>query len=221
MKSDRNSMNQIGSTISLTETDRAILESYKGLCEGLSDYLGDGYEIVLHSLENFERSVIKIINGDYTGRKEGSPITNLALHMLEKMQETGNIRHISYFGKNKTGSPLHSCTIAITGEGERTIGLLCINFYMDTPMSQFVRNFFPGKELAEEKQASEIFVDSPRELIQQVTLQIRDDVLADGDISAQNRNKEIIARLSARGIFKLKDSVTQCAQLLGISRNTV
>ena len=53
-------------TMSFTRMDRMVLESYKTLCEGLANYLGDGYEIVLHSLENYDNSVIKIINGYYT-----------------------------------------------------------------------------------------------------------------------------------------------------------
>ena len=73
-------------TMSFTRMDRMVLESYKTLCEGLANYLGDGYEIVLHSLENYDNSVIKIINGYYTGRKEGAPITDLALHMLEDIR---------------------------------------------------------------------------------------------------------------------------------------
>ena len=57
--------------VKLNSRDRLILESYKAVLDGLADYLGSGYEIVLHSLENFEHSVIKIINGEHTGRKEG------------------------------------------------------------------------------------------------------------------------------------------------------
>jgi len=208
-------------TVQLTETDRAILESYKGLCEGLSDYLGEGYEIVLHSLDDLDRSVIKIINGSYTGRREGSPITDLALHMLERIKETGNAGHISYFTKNKGGAPLHSCTIAIAGEGGRTIGLLCINLYLDMPFSKFIGNFFPPADLTSSRHSSENFVDDSAELIREAVLQVRNEVLSDPGITAQNRNREIVTRLSARGIFRLKDSVIKCAELLGISRNTV
>lgn len=210
-----------GGTVKLTETDRAILESYKGMCEGLSDYLGDGYEFVLHSLENFDKSVIKIINGYYTGRKEGSPITDLALHMLEKIQAESQAGHISYFSKNKKGEPMHSCTITIAGEKGRIIGLLCINLYLNTPMHRFLGNFFEAKPAQEFHPSTENFVDNPTDLITDAVIQVRDDVLADVNITAQNRNKEIVSRLAARGIFKLKDSVVQCAYLLGISKNTV
>lgn len=207
--------------VKLTATDRAILESYKGMCEGLSDYLGEGYEFVLHSLEDFDKSVIKIINGYYTGRKEGSPITDLALHMLEKLQAEGQPGHISYFSKNKKGEPMHSCTITITGEEGRIIGLLCINLYLNTPLHRFLGNFVEARPAQEFSHSTENFVDNPVDLITAAVTQVRDDVLADANITAQNRNKEIVSRLAARGIFKLKDSVVQCADLLGISKNTV
>ena len=92
-------------TMSFTRMDRMVLESYKTLCEGLANYLGDGYEIVLHSLENYDNSVIKIINGYYTGRKEGAPITDLALHMLEDIRHNNGKDYIAYYSKNKKGEP--------------------------------------------------------------------------------------------------------------------
>ena len=208
------------SMVTLTPTDRAILESYKGMCDGLSDYLGDGYEFVLHSLEDFDKSVIKIINGNYTGRKEGSPITDLALHMLEKVKDQKSGGHISYFSKNKKGEPLHSCTITIEGENKRIIGLLCINFYMNTPMYKFLGNLFEPNKLPDAA-PNETFVDNTAELITESVNQIRNEVLADLNITTQNRNKEIVTRLAERGVFKLKDSVVQCAEILGVSKNTV
>ena len=40
--------------IVLTPAERLILNSYRDLVCGLEDYLGIGYEIVLHSLESME-----------------------------------------------------------------------------------------------------------------------------------------------------------------------
>ena len=42
--------------------------------DGLALYLGEGYEFVLHSLEDLSHSVVKIINGHYSNRKPGAPI---------------------------------------------------------------------------------------------------------------------------------------------------
>ena len=71
----------------LTEMDREILKSYQYMLDGLALYLGDSYEIVLHSLEDLGHSVIKIINGHYTKREVGAPITDLALSMLHDIQK--------------------------------------------------------------------------------------------------------------------------------------
>ena len=71
--------------VSLSKGDYQILESYKIMAEGLADYLGEGFEIVVQSLGNLEHSVIKILNGSHTGRKEGSPITDLGLTMVKNM----------------------------------------------------------------------------------------------------------------------------------------
>ena len=68
--------------LKLTSLDKKILHSYCQTLDGLSNYLGNGYEIVLHSLEDYEHSAIKVINGYHTGRTEGAPILSL-IHISE------------------------------------------------------------------------------------------------------------------------------------------
>ncbi len=204
----------------LTPADRAVLESYRSFCEGLANYLGDGYEIVLHSLENLDRSVIKIINGYHTGRREGAPITDLALRMLDNIRDNGAAGYIAYFSRNKKNEPMRSTTITVQGEGGRVIGLMCINFYMNTPLSTLLEQLTGGGSSIHGVH-SETFVDAPEDLIRETVNAVRTEVLSDDSVTAHNKNKEIVARLSSKGIFKLKDSVVQCAEMLGISRNTV
>ncbi len=114
--------------LELSQIDKTILKSYQLSIEGLSEYLGSGYEIILHSLENLEHSVIGIKNGKLSGRKIGAPITDLALKMLKEMGD--DPKPISYFNK-KDGVTLKSATIPIIGENNRVIGLMCLNFYMN------------------------------------------------------------------------------------------
>lgn len=72
--------------VNYTAQDRAIMESYQSMLDGLAEYLGSGYKLVLHSLEDLEHLAVKVINGYHTGRREGAPITELALSMLERMR---------------------------------------------------------------------------------------------------------------------------------------
>ena len=46
--------------LKLTSLDKKILHSYCQTLDGLSNYLGNGYEIVLHSLEDYEHSATDI-----------------------------------------------------------------------------------------------------------------------------------------------------------------
>ena len=130
--------------ITLTEHDRIILDSYRSTIQALAAYLGSAYEIVLHSLEDPEHSVIEIANGFHTGREIGAPITDLAVKWLKKLEsENGSENHYSYYSKNKLGEPLKSSTIAIRGENRRIIGLICINLYLSTPFLNLVSDMIP------------------------------------------------------------------------------
>ncbi len=208
--------------IALTAVDRQILNSYALMLDGLGSYLGDGYELVLHSLESLDHSVIKIINGHYTGRREGSPITDLALKMLGELEKDPARTVSPYFNKNKAGAHLRSCTIPITGEHGRIIGLLCINFHMENSFASILQNFLPPQEAAAASpDLAETFSDNIDDLILSSLAETREAVYNDPSISTANKNKEIVLQLYQRGIFNLKDSVIRVAEQLNISKNTV
>ena len=183
--------------IKLTKTEQLILNSYKKMILSLGEYLGDGYEIILHSLENLQHSVIENVNGHYSGRKNGAPITDLALSMLSQIKEEPSQPAVCYMNHSKRGVPLRSCTIPITGEGERIIGLICINFYTDIPLSSLLAKFYPEMpdSFTESTSATENFADNTDELIENVLYKIQHQVLNDITISVQNKNKEIITQL--------------------------
>lgn len=209
--------------IKLTKTDHLILNSYKKMIVSLGEYLGEGYEIILHSLENLQHSVIENVNGHYSGRKNGAPITDLALSMLSQLKDEPSQSAVCYMNHSKKGIPLRSCTIPITGENDHIIGLICINFYTDIPLSSLLAKFYPETSIkfSSNDTATENFADNTDELIENVLYKIQHQVLNDSSVSPQNKNKEIVIQLYQRGIFNIKDSVLKVASLLGISKNTV
>lgn len=203
-----------------SDMDRAVLQTYKTLAAGLADYLGEGYEIVLHSLENLEQSVIAIFNGQHTGRRVGSPVTDLALQMLVRIEEGGQEDFISYCNRNKNGEPLKSSTIVIRGENERAIGLLCMNFYLNTSIYSMMQSW-GGSDQTGAIPLTETLAENSQDLIGTAIANAQAQVLNDPSISSSNRNKEIVAILFENGIFNLKDSVPQVSDSLNISKNTV
>ena len=205
--------------ITLTEFDKLILEEYCNLAEGLGEYLGDCYELVVHSFSSFDHSVIKIVN-NHSGRKEGSPITDFGLKMLSNIKADPNFRSMTYYNKNVAGKPLKSCTNAIKGKHGMVIGMLCINFYLDSPLYSFMESINPD---VSQKVAiiNETLAENVDELISEKLTAARERVFADRTIQAVNRNREIIFSLYSDGIFNMKDSVVKVASILGISKNTV
>ncbi|MBQ1899714.1 MAG: PAS domain-containing protein [Erysipelotrichaceae bacterium] len=205
--------------VKLTKTDRQILNSYIPVLDGLANYLSSCYELVLHSLEDYDHSVICIYNGEHTGRKVGAPITDLALKMLEQIEE-GHVDSLVYFSRNAKGEPLKSTTLAIRGEGNKVIGLLCINMYMNVPLIDMINSYVPDSALNSHS-FTETYTQNPDELIESTLEEEKLSVLSDSTILPSNKNKIIIERLYDKGIFQLKDSVIKVEKLMGISKNTI
>lgn len=210
----------VSEELTLTKTDRAILASYETMLDGLALYLGDSYEFVLHSLEDLSHSVIKIINGHYTQRTVGAPITDLALTMLHNIQEKQTPQSLVYLNR-RDGHTLKSTTIPVVGEGGRIIGLVCMNFQCDVPLSQFISGLFPQTPAVLPAKETESFNADIEDVISVAMEKAREAVYADPQISSTNRNKEIVRLLYQQGVFNIKDAVIRVADSLGISKNTV
>jgi predicted transcriptional regulator YheO len=210
----------------LSRADQLILESYKNTIDGLAAYYGEAFEIVLHSLIDLDHSIIKIVNGFHSGRKEGGPITDFALSMLERIKknnDSGNasgydVPFLTYFSASKYGKPVKSATIVIFGEKQNPIGLLCINLYMDSPLSSLIQNFSLS---APAEYITENFITDSDELILRSLEKIKTEVLGDEQVPVSQKNKKIVTLLYHQGIFKLKDAVQIISRDLGISKNTV
>ncbi len=210
-------MNQ---NLKFTETDKLIINSYTTILDGLGEYFGEGYEMVIHSLENLDESAIKIINGHHSGRVEGAPITDLAMTMLSSISsDEDKTKGKIYFNRSSKGTPLRSATLPITGENSRIIGLLCINFYMDIPLHIFLDMF--TKFDSKKNEIVETFASNSDDLIIANIEKVRTKILKDSSISVTNKNKEIITYLFENDLFDLKYAVPIVARVLGISKNTV
>jgi predicted transcriptional regulator YheO len=203
----------------LSPHDRCIIDSYKMTMEGLAAYFGEAFEFVLHDLADYDHSIITILNGFHSGRGEGSPITDLALSMLEQIRK-GDISKpfISYVSNSKYGKPVRSATIVIFGERHKAIGLLCINLYLDSPLSSLLQNFFSPSQ---QDYVTENFSSDSDELIARALEKVKSSVEADSTVPVNRKNKEIVAILYHQGIFKLKNAVQAISGALGISKNTV
>ncbi|MDO6499304.1 helix-turn-helix transcriptional regulator [Photobacterium sanguinicancri] len=203
-----------------TEHDFIILRSYEAVVDGLAALIGPFCEIVLHSLADINTSAIKIANGENTGRKVGSPITDLALRMLRDIE--GSERNFSraYFTRAKGGSLMKSITIAIRNGDNVIIGLLCINVNLDAPFAQILQSFMPTDE-AKQAASTVNFASDVDELVDQTVERTIEEINADKNVSNNAKNRQIVMELFDKGIFDIKDAINRVADRLNISKHTV
>ncbi|BCQ33050.1 MULTISPECIES: helix-turn-helix transcriptional regulator [Erwinia] len=202
-----------------TPGDFEILKSYESVVDGLAMLIGSHCEIVLHSLEDLKCSAVRIANGEHTGRKIGSPITDLALRMLHDMTGADSNVSKAYFTRAKSGVLMKSVTIAIRNRQQRVIGLLCINMNLDVPFSQIMATFMPPE--TQEVASSVNFASSVEDLVMQTLEFTIEEVSADRNVSNNAKNRQIVLNMYEKGIFDIKDAINQVADRLNISKHTV
>lgn len=106
-----------------------LLDPYKPLVQFIANLCGDSCEVLLHDVSQPKHSVIAIANGFHTGRKVGSPFTDLAVKIMQdKQYEKEN--YLSNYNAKSKGKNFISSSFFIKHDGE-LIGLLCINRDMD------------------------------------------------------------------------------------------
>lgn len=201
------------------QTDFDILKSYEAVVDGLAMLIGSHCEIVLHSLEDLKCSAVRIANGEHTGRKIGSPITDLALRMLHDMTDADSNVSKAYFTRAKSGVLMKSVTIAIRNGEQRVIGLLCINMNLDVPFSQIMATFMPPE--TQDAASSVNFASSVDDLVMQTLEFTIEEVSGDRNVSNNAKNRQIVLNLYEKGIFDIKDAINQVAERLNISKHTV
>lgn len=202
-------------------TDFDILKSYEAVVDGLAMLIGSHCEIVLHSLQDLKCSAIRIANGEHTGRKIGSPITDLALRMLHDMTGADSSVSKCYFTRAKSGVLMKSVTTAIRNREQRVIGLLCININLDVPFSEIISTFMPPETEDQEVPSSVNFASSVEDLVMQTLEFTIEEISVDRAVSNNAKNRQIVLNLYEKGIFDIKDAINQVAERLNISKHTV
>ena len=202
------------------DEDRECLSNYFRLADTIADLIGPYCEVVIHSFESLENSVVKIVNGHHTGREIGSPITDLGLRMWSTFEKTGEVSPKSYFTNAADGSLLKSTTCILAGPDKKPIGMLCINMNLSFPFPEIVKTLMPQCN-APQTLVSETFSNNANDVIQQALSAAIQEVDQDETVSPKGYNKAIVRNLFDNGVFELKETTTQVSEQLGISRQAV
>jgi predicted transcriptional regulator YheO len=215
----------------MESTSSNILKRYSILVEFLGEMLGPDYEIALHEITADSQSIIAIANGQISGRKVGAPITDLALKMLrDKVYETQDYV-LNYKGISKSGKVFRSSTIFLKDEGNKLIGMLCINFdasrYLE--LSRQILDLCKiqprGESIAETSSTLADTVERFPETIGETIENVMKNCLPEGGMYPEHLTQaekiHIVDLLNRQGVFLLKGAVSQVAKHLRCSEPTI
>ena len=200
--------------------NRDALKPYFIIADFIAEFVGPHCEVVLHSLDNVQSSVVYIVNGHNTNRKLGAPMTDLGLKQVVEMRRSGNLITGSYFTHSRDGSLLKSISCGCTDANGNLVGFLCINMNLDCPFPQIIRTMMPGLDNQVEM-LDEKFNTDMEEMLETVTEQVIKEVSNDRGIPLKQKNRHIVHELFHRGIFQIKGAPQHIADKLNVTKHSV
>lgn len=205
--------------------------SYIQLVNFLGACFDENTEVVLHDFRDINKSIIAIHNGHISGRTLGSPLTSFALSKLKDKGKEGPPYYLNYLGMSKNNTPLKSNSFFILDKNGNPRGMLCINtdvtkYQQAADLLQKLA-FIPSINQREKENNNkdnkniEVFQSSPKDMINDVI----SEVTHSGEISIErltaDEKVDIVKRLNAEKFFLIKGTVSEVADILGISVATV
>jgi predicted transcriptional regulator YheO len=200
------------------------VEEVKYLVDFLGEACGRNCEVVLQDLREGKMGIVAIANGHISGRKVGSPPTDLALRLVAQEVWKTKDYICNYEGKTRDNRILHSSTFFLKNKSkDKLLGMLCINIDTNkfTELSKAVLRLtgldsFGESPQSPENSQTENFYANMEEIIKSVLQEIGMDDVANPQLSQDDRLK-IIDRLMEHGIFLLRGSVSAVAEKLRCS----
>jgi len=168
-------------------------------------------------------------NGHVTGRKIGSPMTDLGLYFLQSdlFKDTDFIAN--YQTESKNGEKLKSTTIFIRDDKKKIIGFLCINYALNNLLELrkkiddfcVVNNKDVGKSIFNNEEKEEIFAENLDDLLERVFIKAQQKIGKPIEKMQKDDKLEIVRYLRKKGIFLVKGNIEKIAKRLSVSRYTV
>ena len=205
-----------------------LLANFIPAVKAIAKTFGPDCEVLIHDVNNLENSIIAIENGHVTGRKVGSPMTDLGLYFLKSdlFKDTEFIAN--YQTESKDGKKLKSTSIFIRDNKKKIVGFLCINYALDhlTEIRRKIDDFCAvnkdaDKNIFNNEEKEEIFTDNLDDLLERVFIKAREKVGKPIEKMQKDDKLEIVRYLQKKGVFLVKGNIDKIAKKLNVSRYTV
>lgn len=207
----------------------SILERFIPVVDFLGAFLGEDCEVVLHDASKPDCSVLAIANSHISGRRVGSPITDMALRLIKDGTWKTSSFITGYKTQSKDGRQLHSATYFIRQDDGSLAGMLCLN--MDAaPLIEardLLDRFISRGRLekprvdADNGHPLETFAESLEDLTSSIIHQAVNGAEIPPDRMTADEKMAIVRALNEKGVFLLKGAVSVVARHLAASEATI
>lgn len=204
------------------------LAEYIPLVSFLGRALGENYEVFLYDLSKKEHTIVAIENGFISGRKKGSLMKDVIIKVLEAEHEGKKDEFIQKDAISRDGRHFKSSSKIIRDEKGKPIGVLCINFNIDSFLciSDFLKSFhvdfgsIGNIDLSKVMFEGEVFKDedeSGLDVVYKRALLKNPSI----DIANATGRQAAIDMLYKEGMFDIRGSVSYVAKKIKISEPSI
>lgn len=204
-----------------------ILKSYIPMVDFIADVCGPNFEVLLHDVSKPESSVIAIRNGHITGRKIGSPMTDLALKVLKQKDYLERDFITNYDGYGEDGKIFLSSTYYIKNSKQELIGLICVNNdiadikELKRVYEMMMKRFEYRKENEAEIDYKENIEVPLTSIAHSIISKTIESINVPPERMSIKEKVNIVQELDDKGVFLLKGAIANVAKQLQISETTV
>ena len=194
-----------------------ILKNYFAVADIIAGTFGNECEVVVHDLEQPDKSVIYVANGHVTGRKTGQTFDHLVKYVLLSEQFKDD-RVINYMFETTDGKRIRSSSSLIRDNDNNVVGMLCINYDI-TGYELMKKRLDAFLGVAVEEKVVEEPDRNVIEIIDSLILKI----IGNSDVKELSRKRliELVKFMDDKGIFLVKGAIDKVAELMGVSKVTI
>lgn len=179
---------------------------------------GSHCEVAIHDFSDLKKSLVYLA-GNVTGRKIGSPITDLVLTELTK--HPSEVEDIpNYKTQSSKGNIMKSSTVFLRDQDQNVIGALCINYDISL-MMQFSGEMEEFISFDVNQTKSENFYSTVQDVIQSMVDQVLQGFKKAPSLMNLEEKVECVRLLEDKGTFLIKGSTEYLASVLGVSKFTI
>jgi len=217
---------------------KLLVDMLAGIAEALQETVSAHTEIVIHDLHCPEKSIVKIINGHVSGRKEGQSILSVMsddkglwkLVSSEVPSDPYGVTAIkNYQCTTRDGRLLYSSSVIINDLQGAPATAFCVNSDREgllKTLRDFERTLLPLSKPKEDLHEKQVSGGEDSELtMEELINEIIDTALAEygsaPERMTKNEKLSAVAKMKSRGLFLIRGSVELVASRLGATRHTI